>query len=255
MGKFEDHNLEVYLDGKVVSSYTRTTDLYSVEKIIIDNLRKEVKEGDRILDIGVGTGRTTPYLRQLSSNYIGVDYSKAMVDSAKKNFPEAEFSEEDARDLSKYKDEEFDLVFFSFNGIDYIAHDDRLKAISEIARVLKRGKLFVFSTHNIHYRHFDKLRFTYRGDIVRRAYYAFQNTINRLQNKKDHVYTNEYAIVTDPGHGYRLLTYYISPEAQLKQLADKGFSNTSLFDLKGQTVSSSQISQDSSWLYYQTRKA
>lgn len=40
-----------------------------------------------ILDLGVGAGRTIPLLLKLSRNYTAVDYSPAMVDVARRKYP------------------------------------------------------------------------------------------------------------------------------------------------------------------------
>jgi hypothetical protein len=129
-----------------------------------------------------------------------------------------------------------------------------MKALKEIHRVLKRGKPFVFSSHNIHYKYFDRLRLTYTGNVLRWVLYSGRNIFNRIKNRKDHVYSADYALITDPGHGYRLLTYYTSSEGQLRQLAEAGFDNTRIFNLQGQIISNSQDASDSSWLYYHAKR-
>lgn len=50
----------------------------------------------------------------------------------------------DARDLSTFSDQSFDLVWFSFNGIDYVNHIDRLTILQEIYRVTKPGAILYF---------------------------------------------------------------------------------------------------------------
>ena len=43
----------------------------------------------------------------------------------------------------------FDGVVFSYNGIDYIYPENRrMRALMEILRVLKKGGLFIYSSHN-----------------------------------------------------------------------------------------------------------
>ena len=55
--------------------------------------------------------------------------------------------------MNEFKDEEFDYIIFSFNGLDSINHEDRLKGLREIYRVLKQDCLFVFSSHNRNHRY------------------------------------------------------------------------------------------------------
>ncbi len=73
----------------------------------------------KILDLGCGVGRTTKPLYDLGYNVIGVEIIKEMIDLAKKKYPNIDFRVGDACNL-KFKDAEFDIVFFSFNGMDYI---------------------------------------------------------------------------------------------------------------------------------------
>ena len=57
----------------------------------------------RILDLGVGAGRTTPYLLEISKNYIGIDFSPAMIAACQARYPTVEFAVGDARDLSRFR--------------------------------------------------------------------------------------------------------------------------------------------------------
>src|SRR5690242_13225523 len=43
--------------------------------------------GQRVLDLGVGTGRTTAFLAPLASRYTGVDFSPPMIDALRVRFP------------------------------------------------------------------------------------------------------------------------------------------------------------------------
>src|SRR5690606_12109488 len=104
--------------------------------------------GKRILDIGVGGGRTTPYLLDVSRDYIGVDYAPKMIKKCRAQYPSVTFEVCDARDLSHFGPASFDLIFFSFNGIDYVDHADRIKILCEVRRVLTDQGAFVFSAHN-----------------------------------------------------------------------------------------------------------
>jgi SAM-dependent methyltransferase len=104
--------------------------------------------GGRILDIGIGTGRTTSLLRLLSEDYVGIDYVPEMVEAARLRHPTVDLRYGDARDLSSLPAGSFDLVSFSYNGIDAVGHDDRQLILSEIHRVLRPGGQVMFSTLN-----------------------------------------------------------------------------------------------------------
>lgn len=102
----------------------------------------------RILDIGVGAGRTVAIVSLLSDSYVGIDYSPVMVAECKKAYPEVDIRLGDARNLSAFPDKSVDFVFFSFNGIDSMDETGRRQVLGEVHRVLDEGGYFVFSTLN-----------------------------------------------------------------------------------------------------------
>ncbi|BDH60981.1 SAM-dependent methyltransferase [Lysinibacillus sp. PLM2] len=66
-------------------------------------------KGEKILDLGCGTGDLTNSLNELGVNVIGVDKSKNMIEHATAKYPNILFEEQDATNL-KYMNE-FDAVF------------------------------------------------------------------------------------------------------------------------------------------------
>ena len=104
--------------------------------------------GRPILDIGVGGGRTTSLLRLVSDDYVGIDYTPAMVAACRRNYPDADVRLGDVRDLAEFGADRFSLAVFSYNGLDAVDHGDRARALAEIRRVLAPGALLVYSTHN-----------------------------------------------------------------------------------------------------------
>lgn len=249
MNRIYDSNLKVYSDEKVCQSYVHANDLQLPEKKILAFLSEFIGPSHKILDVGIGTGRTIPYLKNLSPHYTGIDYSQRMVEIARSRFPSEDLRVCDVRDLGVFGEHEFDLVFFSFNGIDYISHEDRLIALQQIRRVLKPGGYLVFSSHNRKYKDFNKFKFTFSGNPLRAAWHFMKSFVHRANNLKRHIFTETYAIISDPGHFYRLLTYYIAAADQKQQLDSSGFDTTGLriYDLNGEINSESN---NSAWLHY-----
>ncbi len=126
-----------------VRDYQQVVDLQVSEKVVLDRLQSEIA-GKRILDIGVGAGRTTGHLLGISQDYVGLDYSARMIRKCQTKYPFATFVSGDARDLSRFGAGSFDFVMFSYNGIDYMGHTDRLTTFSQIRRILAPGGIFVF---------------------------------------------------------------------------------------------------------------
>jgi SAM-dependent methyltransferase len=102
----------------------------------------------RVLDIGVGTGRTVPLMALLTDDYVGIDVSDEMVSACRRNYPDKDIRIGDARTLSDFQDENFDLVLFSFNGIDALEDRYRKEVLRAVHRVLDTDGLFLFSSLN-----------------------------------------------------------------------------------------------------------
>ena len=140
------HNRAVYESDAVVREFTELRTLFPVEDHLFD---RYARPGARVLDLGVGGGRTTAALRPMAARYVALDYSEAMVRSCREAHPEADVRLGDAADLREFDDGNFDLVVFSYNGIDYLHPvEKREQCLSEIARVLGRDGVLLLSTHN-----------------------------------------------------------------------------------------------------------
>jgi SAM-dependent methyltransferase len=145
MNSYEE-NQSRYQRKDVVEHYEKQSELQAAEAYAFE---KYVGHESLVLDIGVGGGRTTAFLSGRAKYYVGVDYVYDMVVACKRRFPALDFFEADAKNLSRYGPEEFDVVVFSFNGIDHFLTDrDRIGAMKEVRRVLKPGGYFIFSSHN-----------------------------------------------------------------------------------------------------------
>lgn len=104
---------------------------------LLDMLKREGVTS--LLDVGCGTG---PIYELIKGNverwenfieYKGTDYSPAMIEIAKKSFPNGNWEVEDARHLTE-KDNTFDCVLL-MHCLDHL--DDYESAIKEAARVSK----------------------------------------------------------------------------------------------------------------------
>jgi SAM-dependent methyltransferase len=107
------------------------------------------KPGERILDVGCGTGQLTSEIAQAGAEVIGIDLSPQMITAARQNFPELQFAVADIASTSY--DTEFDAVF-SNAALHWVK--DQKGAIAAIARALKPGGRLVFEMGghgNIHH--------------------------------------------------------------------------------------------------------
>ena len=121
-------------------------------------------QGD-VLDIGVGAGRTTGLVRPGAATYLGIDLSSEMVDVARSKFPGVDLRVGDARDLAGLPAAAFDLVMFSFNGLDALDRSDRALALSAMARAARPGGRVLFSSLNLDGVSFDERPWRLQGGL------------------------------------------------------------------------------------------
>ncbi|MBP1040773.1 methyltransferase domain-containing protein [Vagococcus sp. BWB3-3] len=99
---------------------------------LIDLLKP--KPGEKILDIGCGTGDLAQEITTYGASIVGVDKSLNMVNQARKKFPDLTFQAGDATELTFSN--EFDAVF-SNATLHWVKEPE--KALSSIFQSLKKG--------------------------------------------------------------------------------------------------------------------
>jgi SAM-dependent methyltransferase len=249
-------NKATYEQTHIVSKYA-LAHLQNAEALAFIKFAEEIR-GKRVLDIGCGGGRTSFFLLQLTDHFVGVDYSTGMIQACRQRFPGKQFEVGDVRDLSRFGDASFDTVVFSFNGLDYISHEDRLKGLSEIRRVLRPGGLFIFSSHN---RNCDDKNTIPRMQFCLNPWRLWSNLrlyLYQQRNKRTRqgleTRTHEYEIVNDPALDWSLLTYYIAREDQERQLQLAGFDVVIRWDNGGNLLPGRDVTCRTTWIYYSARR-
>ncbi|HVO56430.1 MAG TPA: methyltransferase domain-containing protein [Dongiaceae bacterium] len=96
------------------------------------------RPGERILDLGCGTGQLTAEIAAAGATVVGADRSAEMVEQARQKFPDLEFQVADATQL-KFSGE-FDAVFS--NAVLHWVPDAQAAAAG-IGRALRPGGRFV----------------------------------------------------------------------------------------------------------------
>lgn len=230
-----------------VKWYSRHDHLIAHEQVALGLVADEVR-GQAILDIGVGGGRTVRALRELSDDYLGIDYSQAMIDACRGRYPDARFAHMDARDMGDIESSSIALAVFSCNGISMVGHADRLAILREVARVLRPGGVFLFTTYNR-----DSAAATagfrfpqWEGSnnplrVLKRAACWLGDTAVSIRNRRrllrHEIREPNYAVINDPCHNFSVMLYYITLDDQRRQLEEAGFAPGALaFERSGRLI-------------------
>ena len=243
---------DFYRSETVVEQYARMTSLQAPERAIFDAIGPVLKDS-RLLDLGVGGGRTTHELIRRCDHYVGADYAEPMVAACRTKFADqilnhdVRFEVADARALP-FEDACFDVVFFSFNGIDLVGQDARATALAECRRVLRPGGHFIYSSHNLNW--LDSRRHIRWGGL--RDYIEtlrFWSSMRRINRGAWPISARSSVELVDPYGGG--LTCYVRPEELLRQTRAGGFEHLQVFDLNGAKVQDAArvVCLTDAWVY------
>jgi trans-aconitate methyltransferase len=98
----------------------------------------DVKPGERILDLGCGTGYLAQQIKNLGADVVGTDLSPDMIAKAKATYPDVDFAVADAANF--HFDEQFDAVF-SNAALHWVKDHDGM--MTSVYNNLKPGGRFV----------------------------------------------------------------------------------------------------------------
>lgn len=129
--------------AKLAKKYDQTSDgQFETGKNLVKEL--EIKSGQSVLDIGSGTGRLAVYVLDIigeSGYFVGIEPSEHRVQIARDKISNSNASLElgTSKDLNRYPDNAFDVVY-----LNYVFHhiSEKSVVLKEIHRILKpEGKL------------------------------------------------------------------------------------------------------------------
>jgi trans-aconitate 2-methyltransferase len=120
------------------------TELYEARHNFVWRFGEEVVEllrprpGERILDLGCGTGQLTKKIAGSGAEALGLDSSPDMIGQARQNYPELRFMLQDASAMQF--ENEFDAVF-SNAALHWML--DPAAVVRSVAKALRQGGRFV----------------------------------------------------------------------------------------------------------------
>lgn len=167
-----EENKQTY--NEVADEFYQTRNKYDS---LIDELKKYIKENERVLDLGSGSGRLYQLFTNKNIDYVGVDFAKNLVEIAREKHGD-HFKVADILSLP-FSDQYFDSVW-SIAVLHHIPTIElRKRALGEIKRVLRPGGRVIVTVW--------KIKSFFRKDIFipfhgkKRYYHVFlKREIRRL---------------------------------------------------------------------------
>jgi SAM-dependent methyltransferase len=247
------------------ADYYQDLSLMPPERVLLNLLRDRLPDL-AMLDLGVGAGRTGYTFAGLVDRYVGLDYSPRMIarsEALLAGTPGVELVVADAASVSPELGS-FDVVLFSFNGIDAAPPEDRPRILEAVRSVLNEDGYFLLSTHSLGALPFDARRpLSPRlgGSRLYRAYatvmsvpYAYR--IRRINRDLDLAAARRqgWALVQSMAHDFSIKDVYVDPAHQVAQLGELGFRVEKILDPDGHETSLDRIGREA-WLDYLCRPA
>lgn len=246
-------NFRIYHAASIHDSYRSDAPLDRAETMALLKYQPAFA-GHEVLDLGIGTGRTSRFLAPLARTYVGTDYSPPMIEYVRSHLPGVTVHLADMRDLSSFGADSFDFALASCNVIDAVSHEDRLQSLDQVRRVLRPHGLLMFSSHNRRYRHaLSGPRLAWSRNPVtqfRHLQQYVRSMLNHARVRRQRREYADYALLNDIGHDYAALHYYVDRDIQVAQLERAGFQVCDVFDTAGGVLASDGDDSGSPSLLY-----
>jgi len=162
--QISEENKKTY--NEVADDFYQTRRKYSPE---IEELKAYTIEGEKVLDLGCGTGRLYEIFKDKNTDYTGIDFSEKLIHLAREKY-RLKFIVGDILNLP-FSEEKFDSVW-AIAVLHHIPSKElRGRAIAEIKRVLKPNGRVIVACWKIKSFLRKNLFIPFRGK--KRYYYAF----------------------------------------------------------------------------------
>jgi len=126
---------------KISRKYAEIFDKDFSDNPYLDKFLSYLHRGDKILDLGCGTGRITQYYVDNGFKVIGIDLSDEMIKIAKKKHPQIEFLCADMRKLN-FPNESFDAVSIAYS-LFHLSKKDVPQLIKKVKYILKDKEILL----------------------------------------------------------------------------------------------------------------
>lgn len=189
--------------------------LYWPELKVISKYINKV-EKPKILDVGCGSGRFYKYLQEQSyqGEYLGIDQSSALIESAQGNFSQGQFKVLNLLDLSDLESKDYSTIV-SLAMLHHLEPKHHLKAWQLLADKLESGGYLCLTVWNMWNRKRKKNWWNFVKD---RLFLNSKKFYNKYKVKKSELGSWKNTIMVWRKNGQQSLYYYAFTKRELKKL-------------------------------------
>lgn len=143
-GLLNDYYSNYDEDNRLIKDKTHHIEFVVTKEYI----EKYLKKGDKILEVGAGTGRYSLYYASKGYDVTAIEFTKHNLDILKSKITDdmnIDAQQGDAVDLSRFDDESFDVTLVLGPLYHLYEDEDIKKAISEAIRVTKKDGIIMIA--------------------------------------------------------------------------------------------------------------
>jgi ubiquinone/menaquinone biosynthesis C-methylase UbiE len=156
--EYEREHTAAFFDELGEGEWTRFEDGRTPPQSVavhLEQLRRFVKQGDRVLDVGAGPGRFTIELARLGADIVVADVSSRQLELNRERLEEAGLEQRiaervlaDVTDLSTFADDSFDVTVCFGGPLSYLV-DRAEEGVEELMRVTRPQGLLLVSVMSL----------------------------------------------------------------------------------------------------------
>lgn len=205
-----------YENKKMAEAYARLEypgTYYLAYRDIPDIIGKYVT-GNKALDFGCGTGRSSRFLKKLNFDVIGIDISNEMLLKAREFDPDGDYRLTSDGDFSTVQNEKFDLILsaFTFDNIPTMEHKVNLfknlgallNPDGKIISIVSSPKIYTHEWESFTTKDFPENKNAKSGDIVK----IINTSIDNNQPVEDIIWPHETYLETYDKSGLDMLAKF-----------------------------------------------
>ncbi len=132
---------------EIANDFNETRKKYLWPELI--KLTNDVKDGDKVLDVGCGNGRLLEAFKNKRIYYLGIDDNEKLLDFAKSRHPNFRFTKGNILELSKISDIDYDYVFCIATLHHLPGNDLRIMALKQMKNKVKTDGKIVLTVWNL----------------------------------------------------------------------------------------------------------